>query len=113
MDRFDLWLADVEKRMAVGKALPDEAAQLVNLKRTVLIYDLLMDSLIEQYGVLPPDDVSVSDQERIDRLAAQLVPYVKNPPDEIKDTLDHALKTGALIWSKKDGATRLHWVNYL
>ncbi len=113
MDRFDRWLADVEKRTAEGKALPDETAQLVNLKRTVLIYDMMMDSLINKFGRRPIEEESLPEQERIDRLAAELAPYVKNPPDEIKETLGHALKAGSLIWDKRGGATRLRWIDYL
>ena len=113
MNRFDLWLADVEKRMAAGKALPDETAQLVNLKRTVLLYDMMMGNLINKFGCRPIEEASLPEQERIDRLTAELAPYVKNPPDETKDTLSHALKTGSLVWGKKDGAIRLRWVNYL
>ena len=48
--RFDAWLGDVESRMATGEATADEAAQLVNLKRTVLTYDLMMDRSLEKFG---------------------------------------------------------------
>jgi anaerobic magnesium-protoporphyrin IX monomethyl ester cyclase len=113
MNRFDQWLADVEKRMAVGKALPDETAQLVSLKRTVLLYDMMMGNLINKSGCRPVEEDSLPERERIDRVAAELAPYVKNPLDEIKDTLSHALKAGSLIWKNRDGETRLRWVDYL
>jgi hypothetical protein len=103
----------VEKRMAVGKALPDETAQLVSLKRTVLLYDMMMGDLINKSGCRPVEEDSLPERERIDRLAAELAPYVKNPLDEIKDTLSHAFKAGSIICKNRDGETRLRWVDYL
>jgi anaerobic magnesium-protoporphyrin IX monomethyl ester cyclase len=113
MKRFDLWLADVEKRMALDQALPEEAAQIDNLKRTVLIYDLMMDSLLEQYGSLPLDDGGQSEPDGITRLAAVLADHVKNEPVEIADTLRQAIEANALVWVTKSGLKRLCWVDYL
>ncbi len=113
MHRFDLWLADVEKRMSTGQAQPEEAAQVVNLKRTVLIYDLMMGRLIEQHGNWPLDSENATEPGRIDLLAETLAAHVKNPPAEIVDTLQHALHSGALAWEVAKGQKSLRWVDYL
>ncbi len=113
MRRFDLWLADVEKRMATGQAQPAEAAQVVNLKRTVLIYDLMMGRLIEQHGNWPLDAENTMEPGRIDHLAEILAAHVKNPLAEIVDTLQHALQSGALAWKVEKENRSLCWVDYL
>jgi len=113
MNRFDLWLADVEKRMATGQAQPDEAAQVDNLKRTVLIYDLMMGKLVEQHASWPIDADSIAEPTRIDQLAETLAAHVKNPPIEIKDTLNRALQSGAIAWQVENGRKRLRWIDYL
>lgn len=115
MRRFDLWLGDVEERMTRGTARPDEITQVVNLKRTVLIYDLMMGRLIEQYGSLPAEAGSPAEADRVAQLAARLSPHVKNPPEEIADTLNHALEKGDLFWESAGGANRfrLRWADYL
>ncbi|MCP3951403.1 MAG: B12-binding domain-containing radical SAM protein [Desulfobacterales bacterium] len=113
MQRFDLWLGDVEKRMATGQAQPDEVAQVVNLKRTVLIYDLMMGRLVEAHGNWPLAAEVLSESARIDELAETLAPHVKNPSAEIVDTLHHALQSGALAWEVAKGEKRLRWVDYL
>jgi radical SAM superfamily enzyme YgiQ (UPF0313 family) len=115
MRRFDLWLGDVENRMARGEARPDEIDQVVNLKRTVLTYDLMMGSLLEQYGSLPPEAGSLPDTDRLAQLAATLAGFVQNPPEEIADTLNRALASGWAAWSQKTTDSRLHlqWVDTL
>ena len=113
MKRFDLWLGDVEKRMAVGKARPNEAAQVTNLKRTVLIYDLMMGRLLEQFGCQPPDGDADSGLGRLTGLAETLAAHVKNSPEEITDTLNHTLQAGFLVWKEKNRQTCLQWVDTL
>ena len=115
MQRFDLWLGDVEERMERDEAEPDEIAQVVNLKRTVLAYDLMMGGLIERYGRLPPKAESLTATDRLAQLAVGLSAHVKHPPAEIVDTLQHALEKGDLVWESTDGDdhARLRWVDYL
>lgn len=113
MHRFDLWLADVEKRMATGQAQPDETAQVDNLKRTVLIYDLMMGRLIDQHASWPLAADSISEPARIDQLAETLAAHVKNPPTEITDTLNRALRSGAIAWQVENGQKYLRWVDSL
>jgi len=115
MQRFELWLDDVAARMDRGAAAPDEITQVVNLKRTVLLYDLMMGGLIEQYGSLPPEAARLPETERLERLTAGLSRHVNNPPAEIRDTLKHALAKGDLVWGSadEDYRVRLRWVDYL
>ncbi len=113
MERFDLWLGDVEKRMAEGTARPDEADQLINLKHTVLVYDLMMGRLIEQYAVLPVNLRSAKEDACIRHLAGILAAHVNNPEEEVRDTLQRALQTGVLVGEDVNGQKRLRWVDYL
>lgn len=113
MKRFDLWLGDVEKRMAVGEARPDEASQVINLKRTVLTYDLMMGRLLEQFGCQPSGSDADSEQTREMRVAETLAAHVKHSPEEITDALKRALQAGFLTWQKENGQECLHWVDTL
>lgn len=111
--RFDLWLGDVERRMASGEALPEEAAQVVNLKRTVLIYDLMMGSHLEQCGCLPADNHEDTEPSRLARLTKTLADQVENPEEEIAEALNQARQAGFLKWENENGRTCLRWVDYL
>ena len=92
---------------------PDEAAQVDNLKRTVLIYDLMMGRLIEQHASWPLATDSIAEPARVDQLAETLAAHVKNPPVEIADTLNRALQSGTLAWRVEKGRNRLQWVDTL
>jgi len=115
MRRFDLWLGDVADRMKRDAAAPDEIAQVVNLKRTVLIYELMMNRLVEQYGCLPRKAGYLAEADRLAQLAASLSAHVKNPQAEIVDALKYTLDQGTLVWESTDGddGVCLRWVNYL
>ena len=52
-DRFNRYLGDIQERMQKGEASADEAHQLTNLERIVLVYDLMMKTVIEQTGTWP------------------------------------------------------------
>jgi len=111
--RFDLWLDDVERRMARGKAQPEEADQVVNLKRTILIYDLMMGSRLERCGCRPADEDGDAKQAHLTQLAQTLAAHVDNPENEIADALNQTLQAGFLVWKEENGQACLRWVDYL
>jgi radical SAM superfamily enzyme YgiQ (UPF0313 family) len=91
--RFDAWLGDVERRMETGEATEDEAAQLVNLKRTVLTYDLMMDRSLEKFSGAENGDAPLP------RLAEALSANTAHSPDALSDALGN-LHARGLIQSR-------------
>ncbi len=49
-NEFNGYLGDIKERMQRGEATPEEAHQVVNLERIVLVYELMMKRVIEEVG---------------------------------------------------------------
>ena len=111
---FDKWLGLIEQRMASGDATEDEAWQLENLKRIVLIYDLMMQRTIERRGFIDDNAQIASPEAALEQLAAR-VAEEKNPQPlaEIYNTLKYALDKQHLALTRKDAGVQWQWVDYL
>lgn len=110
---FDKWLDDIRKNLKKGTATEDEARQLINLERTVLIYDLMMGRALEDKGSLPAKKPSMTETDALRALSARLSGTIKNSKEEIFDALSHTMKLGNLEHSEENGEIRWKWVDNL
>lgn len=110
---FDEWLDGIRIRMKSGEATEDEAWQLINLERTVLIYDLMMARGIEEKGEWPTDASPVSEEGALAELSCRLEGTIKNSRKEIHDALAYTLSKGNLAYHRTNGKIRWGWVDYL
>ncbi len=107
---FNRYLGLVAERMAAGEASEEEAWPLVNLERTVAIYDLMMGNALEKAGSWQirssADQSGDLVNDLVDHLAA-------SGPDRIKQVsaLTHALENGFLTYSVTAGRIRWRWVD--
>jgi hypothetical protein len=71
-NNFNRYLGAIAERMAAGEASEEEAWPLVNLERTMLYYDLMMKSIIEEKGCwnvrLPVENDEKLLSDLVDRL---------------------------------------------
>jgi anaerobic magnesium-protoporphyrin IX monomethyl ester cyclase len=108
---FNRYLCLVAERMAAGEASEAEAWPLVNLERTVAIYDLMMENALEKQGGWTIDDSPAEHSgDLLNDLADHLVPSGAGREKRIS-ALSHALKNGYLSYSVTAGRIQWKWVD--
>ena len=100
--------------MARGEADEKEAWQLENLKRIVVIYDLMMQRTIETKGVIAGNGHALQPEEALKELAARAAKDV-NPQsiDQVHHTLEYAFEKGNLTYKQDARGMTWRWVDYL
>ena len=108
--RFLDYLGDIQNRMQSGDASEDEAAQIHNMNRTAILYDMMMNETLENSG--PFDDAG---KGGMDDLARRVAPLLPNwPHDTIGDALQQARERDGLRKVRMpDGKTAWRWVDAL
>ncbi|UCD77146.1 MAG: radical SAM protein [Desulfobacterales bacterium] len=110
---YNQLLADIKQRMQTAEASPQEAGQLINLERIVLVYDLMMKNAIEQKGFWCKDGRSMRTEDNLRTLSDRIGSVVDADPQLLRDTLSHALQQGNLKYTDTNGEIRWQWVDYL
>jgi radical SAM superfamily enzyme YgiQ (UPF0313 family) len=110
---YNQLLADIKRRMDHQTASDEEARQVINLERIVLIYDLMMENIVEQQGVWVPTGPPASTADNLKVLADKISQSYNAKPKMLYDTLCHALNHGVLKCSDIDGAVQWQWVDSL
>ncbi len=112
-NEYTLLLGDIKQRMLKQAASVQEAAQVNNLERIVLVYDLMMKNVIEQKGSWPHGAQQFSTADNLKILVDKISHELDATPQLIRDTLSHALHKGDIICQEADGLIRWQWVDYL
>jgi radical SAM superfamily enzyme YgiQ (UPF0313 family) len=112
-DEYTLLLGDIKQRMLKETASAQEAEQVNNLERIVLVYDLMMKNVIEQKGSWPHDGQQLSTEDNLKILSDKISTELDATPQLIRDTLNHALHHGDLICQESDKTIRWQWVDYI
>nr|MCU0603272.1 radical SAM protein [Desulfobacterales bacterium] len=107
-DRFNRYLGDIKERMQKGAAGADEAHQLTNLERIVLVYDLMMKTAIERAGTWP-DREEASAGGHLDVLARRVDAATQHGRERIRDALEAAARQGNLECERVQGMIRWKW----
>jgi hypothetical protein len=106
-------LADIKQRMQKNEASDEEALQVINLERIVLIYDLMMKNEVERRGSWSHDGGPVSTEESLKKLAAKISRSSDATPEMLYNTLGQALAEGNLTYTDRNGSVRWQWVDRL
>ena len=112
-DEYNQLLADIKQRMQKNEASDEEALQVINLERIVLIYDLMMKNEVEQQGSWPHEGRTPGAEVSLKKLAGRISQTVDSTPADIYSTLDHAHRQGHLTYSHTNGNLRWEWTNHL
>lgn len=105
-------LDHIKKSIAAGKATAKEAEPLVNLERIILIYDLMMDRMIEKRGTWHQSGPEV-DKNPLKTLSARLQESTRLPMDRIYSTLKSAVEHNNLKLHRTGTEFQWKWVDYL
>ena len=112
-DEYNQLLADIKERMQKNEASDEEALQVINLERIVLIYDLMMKNEVEQQGSWPHEGRTPGADVSLRKLVGRISQTVDSTPADIYSTLDHAHRQGHLTYSHTNGNLRWEWTNFL
>jgi radical SAM superfamily enzyme YgiQ (UPF0313 family) len=111
-DRFNRYLGDIRDRMQKGQAGADEAFQLTNLERIVLVYDLMMKNTVEQVGTWR-DGQRANPGDDLNTLINRVDAATPHGRQKIQDALQAAANQGNLVCARVNGMVRWKWKNYL
>ena len=110
--RLHVYLEDIRRKMDRGTATPDEEAQIVNMERTVIIYELMMGEVLQRIKLANGDAAAAGNElNRLARHAAAELPAFT--PAQIADALLEAHRRQGLQRVKQNGHTCWEWIDYL
>ncbi len=112
-NEYNQLLADIKQRMQKNEASDEEAQQVINLERIVLIYDLMMKRLIEENGSWRHDGPPASEEELLKCLSKRICRMSDYKPDQVYTTLRDTVQQGSLKCMTKDGKIKWQWENFL
>jgi radical SAM superfamily enzyme YgiQ (UPF0313 family) len=110
--RLQVYLEDIRRKMDRGAATPEERGQILNMERTVILYELMMGGVLEGLRLQSASAVPEEDQLRlIARQAAGHLPAYT--PEQIADALLAADRRQGLRRVRSNGHDHWEWVDYL
>ena len=110
--RLQVYLEDIRRKMDRGAATPEERGQILNMERTVILYELMMGGVLEGLRLQSAGAVTEEDQLRlIARQAAGHLPAYT--PEQIADALLAADRRQGLRRIRSNGHEHWEWVDYL
>ncbi len=112
-DEITEWLGDIKESIKSGEASDEYAYPLVNLERTMAIYELMMGNVLEEKGIWQTDNGSVSKIEALQKLTNRVQDSIKSPKDKIFQALSYALEKENLRLQINDKTIKWEWVDYL
>jgi radical SAM superfamily enzyme YgiQ (UPF0313 family) len=112
-NEYNQLLADIKERMQKKEASDEDAQQVINLERIVLIYDLMMKNEVERNGFWSHDGRPVSTDDSLRKLADRISRGFDATPEMLYSTLGHALGEGNLTYTDENENLRWQWVDYL
>jgi hypothetical protein len=108
--RFDAYLGDIQRRMGTGEASTEEADTIVNLERTVLLYDLMMGELLETD---PGDATELDSGASLKALSRRLTARCRHDAPTLHAALAYTHARGNLRRQWDGRAWRWGWVDQL
>ena len=112
-ERYDAFLGDIERRMKEGRISDEEAFPLVNLERIVLLYDLMMERVLETLEDAKPGGGEIPDEDRCDPLIETVHRKTGKPLDKTRDALTWAVDKGHIRPVENNGCIRWKWRSFI
>jgi radical SAM superfamily enzyme YgiQ (UPF0313 family) len=110
-NKYNQYLAHINKRIQNGSATADEARQLQGLEKAVMLYELMMKNMIEENGSLSlsDNDSKMNAEMGLEVLMNRITRSGDMDPDQLKITLQQVVENGNLKLNHKDGTLRWEW----
>jgi anaerobic magnesium-protoporphyrin IX monomethyl ester cyclase len=107
--QFNLWLDDIKQRREKSETTESEAWPLTKLEHTVLLYELMMNTVIEDKGIFKRNGAPTTKTAAV----KFLVDHISGAVDQMVLSLRYALEQGYLTYTNRDGYCNWKWVDYL
>ena len=112
-NEYNGYLEDIQNRANEGRATAAEIWEVENLERIVLIYDFMMQNIIEEQGHWQSDGNDLSPPDRLSALVDRIKKSAPNKSKIIYNTLQDAIQKGSLICTEDGDQVRWQWKDYL
>jgi len=112
-EEFNERLGEIKVRMGTGDATKEEASLLTNLEHTVLIYDLMMDQIIEKQGSWRNGGKPLSAPDVFKTLVDRIVEATGLREADVSSSLAPAMERGDLTYAEDGGEVRWRWADYI
>jgi hypothetical protein len=99
------------QRIKTGDASKEDIETVENLERIVVLYDIMMDELIEKKGTLSPMDNSLSAADALNLLAREIGNATNHSKDIILKSLHHIYEQGAIKYNNKNERAQWKWAD--
>jgi len=106
--------ADLDKmgaRMKKGEATDEETQMIVNLERIIILYDIMMEELIEKRGAWSSNKKPLSPTNALEILAENIESSTSHTKDKILKSLHHIFDQGTINYSNENGQIRWAWAD--
>jgi radical SAM superfamily enzyme YgiQ (UPF0313 family) len=113
-NEYNGYLEDIKQRMQTGQATADEIWEVTNLERIVMIYDLMMQNVIEEKGNWQENGKNpLSETGLLKTLVNRIKGSIAAKPEDIHSTLQYALEQGSLVAIAEDKRVEWRWVDHI
>lgn len=109
--RFKADLDKMGARMKKGEATEEETQMISNLEHIIILYDIMMEQLIEKNGSWGGDETPFSEKKCLELLAEHIKKSTHHPKDKILNSLKHVFEQGTLTYTHKDGQIQWAWTD--
>ena len=110
-NKYNQYLAHINKRIQNGIATTDETKQLKDLENAVMLYELMMKNIIEENGSLSlsDNDAKMNTEMGLEILLDRITRSSDMDPNKLKVTLQQVVENGNLKLNHRDGQLRWEW----
>ena len=112
-NEYNGYLEDIQERAKRGEATEQEIWEVENLERIVLVYDLMMQNIIEEKGHWQTGDPTLSPTDSLKLLVNRIKDSIPKKADDIYNTLQDAVDKGNLRCTQKGLQVRWQWVDHI
>ncbi|MEW6078249.1 MAG: radical SAM protein [Thermodesulfobacteriota bacterium] len=113
-DEYDEYLGHVQRLIEAGTATDEEAWALIGLENTVMLYDLMMKSSLEDKGAWPAKESTDADPNALlADLAGRVCGFTDYPAERVARAMQWAIDRGCLAHRVEEGRIVWAWKDYL
>ncbi len=112
-DRYNQYLGHIQKNIQAGKASADEIIPLENLERAVIVYELMMNNIIEENGAWLHQDPQINAAQNRKLLTERILSVRKVDGNILESALMQTVANENLNCYAMGGRVKWQWHDYL
>ena len=112
-DKYIQYLGHIQKNIQAGKASEEEVYQIEKLERTAMLYELMMNNIIEENGAWLHRGPQMNTEESLKLLIERIISIQKVDGKILESALLQAATNGNLNCHVMSGKVRWQWQDFL